>query len=1019
MDMRLINSKTGLILLAVILTGRVVSADTIDFDRDVRPILSDYCFTCHGPDVNARKAKLRFDTKEGAFADLDGYFAIVPGKPMESELFLRIEPDDVEDIMPPKKFNRPLNAKQKQTLKQWIKEGARWSEHWSYVTPRRPALPAISKKTWPRNAIDHFILARLDREKLQPSQMAAKHTLIRRVTLDLTGLPPTPTEVRAFVADTSPDAYEKLVDRLLASPRYGERMAWPWLEAARYADTNGYQGDNERTMYPWRDWVIEAFNQNMPFDQFTIWQLAGDLLPNATDEQRLATAFNRNHMINGEGGRIAEENRIEYVFDQLETTSTVWLGMTMTCCRCHDHKYDPILQKEYFGLFAFFNQTPVTGGGGNPQTPPVLSVPTKQQQEQIEQLNQKRKTVEAQLTKHLQSLRKHQVAWEDEQRNALGKSAWHRSTPTSAKATRQKLNILDDGSVLAGGINPDNDTYAVTLPVTTKLITGIRLDVLRDASMTKKSLSRAASGNFVLTDFRVELKRRDGVAPQPIKIASAKATFEQGSLKAAAAFDGKSNTGWAVWEGRVVDREHAAVFQFESPIQADAKATLIVTLKHESANRNHNIGRFKISLSDSPNPKLAASNSALAEALRTPAEKRSSKQKKVITDAFRDSDTTAQQIKKQRESIDKQLAAIRKGAPKVMIMQDMAKPRQTFMLTKGLYNQRGKEVKALLPSSLMPLPKGESMNRLGLARWLVSPDHPLTARVTVNRLWAQVFGIGLVKTTEDFGTQGERPSHPELLDWLATELVRSKWNIKHVMRLIVTSSTYKQSSKVTSYMVERDPSNRLLARGARYRMPSWMIRDQALAASGLLVDKRGGVPVKPYQPVGVWRDVSFGKKTYKQDRGEALYRRSLYTFWRRIIGPTMFFDSAARQFCEVKQFRTNTPLHALATLNDVTYVEAARSLAQQILLAKKTDAARLTYAFERVLARSPSEREQTLLMASIQRLRRQFAKDVPAAKALLTVGESKREEKLDSVDHAAWASLCLGLLNTDEALTRE
>ncbi len=794
------------------------AADEVDFDRTILPILSDNCFFCHGPDAKNRKADLRLDEEAAARRkNPEGVAAVVPGKSAESELYRRVATKDRDDLMPPAKSNKKLTRAQIDALKKWIDSGAKWGEHWAFRPLQKPPVPAGAA-----HPVDAFILDRLAREKLRPSPEADRVTLLRRLTLDLTGLPPAPEEAAAFLADAAPNAYERAVDRLLASPRYGERMAWDWMEIARYADSNGYQGDGERTMWPWRDWVVKAFNDNLPYDQFTVWQLAGDLLPGSTRDQKLATGFCRNHPINGEGGRIAEENRIDYVMDMTETMGTVWLGLTLTCSRCHDHKFDPLLKKDYYSLFAFFNQTPVNGGGGDPQTAPVLDMAS------------------------------------EEQRSAIA-----------------------------------------------------RLDI--EFAATAKKLKEAEGG----------------IIPEELE-------------------DG---------------------------------AKIKDLLKTAPENRNRQQLDDLVKACDKSAPDLAKA----ARALRDVTDRRSSA-KKAIT--------------------------------RVMVMEDQAAPRKTYALDKGLYDKRQEEVAAGVPGKLPALAADAPRNRLGLARWLVSPENPLPARVTVNRFWQMLFGIGLTKTAEDFGHQGEYPVHRDLLNWLAADFRDSGWDVKRLLRLIVTSATYRQSSRVAPELVEADPQNRLLARGPRFRMPSWMIRDQALAASGLLVGTLGGPPVKPYQPANVWEEATFGGKTYKQDHGEALYRRSLYVFWRRIIGPTMFFDTQSRSACTVKPTRTNTPLHALATLNDPTYVEAARALAERILK-ESGDGARLDLAFARVLARSPKDPERRVLLAGLRRLRGEFAARPDDAKKLLKVGESKRDESIDPVEHAAWASLCLSILNLDETVTRE
>jgi hypothetical protein len=811
-----------------------VGATEIEFNRDIRPLLSDKCLVCHGPDANHRQADLRLDVREAAIEAE----AIVPGKPDDSSLIQRIFSEDPDTRMPPPDSLNPLSLAERQLLRQWVAEGANYQKHWAFLPPTRAALPQ-NPAFHGTNAIDLFLLQRLKHEGLTFSPSAPKQALIRRVTLDLTGLPPTPAELAVFLSDESHDAYDRLVDRLLSSPDFGQRMAWDWMEVARYADSNGYQGDRERTMWPWRDWVVDVFNQNMPYDQFTTWQLAGDLLPNATLEQKLATGFCRNHPINGEGGRIPEENRIDYVMDMTETTATVWLGVTLTCARCHDHKFDPITRQEYYQLFAYFDQTPVKGGGGDPQTAPTVEF----------------------------------------------------------------LSPVDES----------------------------RLDALN--AQIQEAINRVTSLEEILF---APLKERATTETPPT---------ETSPLPAA-------------------DKKIQAIL--DQPV---AKRNVAKLSELEKAY-------------DKQRPDYVAGIRTLRE-------------------------------KKQQQ------AAIRKSAPKVMVMASLAKPRKTFMLDKGLYNKPGAEVSIGTPASLNKLPEHSPENRLGLADWLVADEHPLTARVTVNRFWQMFFGTGLVKTTEDFGVQGEYPSHPELLDWLAIEFRDSGWDVKHLVRLIVSSTAYQQTSRVSRELLQRDPENRLLSRGARFRMPSWMLRDQALAVSGLLIHQQGGPPVRPYQPDGIWEEATFGKKKYVQDKGASLYRRSLYTFWRRIVGPTVFFDTGSRLVCAVKPTRTNSPLHALATLNDPTYVEAARGLAGRALRQRDSDADRLVLVFQYVLSRTPRPAETDTLLAGLARVRSEFSNEPDAATQFLAVGESPRDVRLDAVDYAAWAAICLAIMNLDEALTKE
>ena len=997
----------------------LLAAEPVQYGRDVLPLLSNACFKCHGPDPETREADLRLDTRIGATEDRGGYQAIAPGDVDESELVRRLTSEDPDERMPPIDAVVQLNPKDIETLKAWVEQGAEYEQHWAFINPERPAIPQVARHHGVRNPIDAFVLARLEQEQLAPSPPASRATLIRRLSLDLTGLPPSPADVNAFLADDQPQAYERLVDQLLQTPHYGERMAWNWLDAARYADSNGYQGDRERTMWPWRDWVVAAFNDNMPYDQFTIWQLAGDLLPQATEQQRLATGFCRNHPINGEGGRIAEENRVDYVMDMAETTGTIWMALTLNCCRCHDHKFDPLKQRDYYSFTAFFNQTPVNGGGGDPQTPPVLAVPGVNDQEQVAKIRKALDDFDSQLRRRQEELKAEQDSWEKTQLAEAGAPVWHTLIPTSISAEHQVLTTLKDHSILASGVNPANDTYTIAAPVEVEQLTAIRIEALQHESMTKNGLARSDSGNFVLTELEVRLTTESS-AEEKIPFSSAVATFEQGSLKANTAYDGNRNTGWAVYEGRFVDREHQAIFYVKDPRPVPVGSSLRITLRHDSQHVHHNLGRFRLSVSAAPAPKLESAQEDVRATLRTAGAARSQQQIEAITKLHRDSDPQFQQLEKKRQQTQAKLDALRKGFPKVMVMQDMAKPRKTYLLDRGLYNKPGDEVPMAVPASLPALPAEATANRLAMAQWLVSTEHPLTARVTVNRFWQQIFGIGLVKTSEDFGVQGERPVHQDLLDWLAVEFRESGWDTKSLLRLIVTSDTYRQSSRVDPQLLERDPSNRLLARGPRFRLPAWMLRDQALAVSGLLERRLAGPPVQPYQPPGVWEEASFGNKKYNQDHGESLYRRGLYTFWRRIAAPTMFFDNATRQVCTVNVLRTNTPLHSLLTLNDITFVEASRALAQLALQqADATDQERIDSLYLRVLARPAAQAEQTVLLAGLGRSRLEYAAAPDAAKSLLAIGESARDDSLDAVEHAAWTSLALAVLNLDETLTKE
>ncbi len=1037
----------------------------VDFTRDVRPILADRCYTCHGPDEEARTTELRLDRRESAFADLgDGRHALVPGNTAASELVRRITSDDPDERMPPPDAKRRLTPDQVETLVKWVEQGAAWDEHWSLVAPRRPEFPTVRNREWPINGIDWFVLARLEREDLAPSPPAAKETLLRRVTLDLTGLPPTLAELDAFLADDSPRAYERAVDRLLESPRYGEHMALPWLDAARYADSNGYQGEMTRTLWPWRDWVIQALNDNMPFDQFTIEQLAGDLLPEPTRAQLVATGFHRNHMLNGEGGRIAEESRVDYVVDRVNTTATTWLGLTIACCQCHDHKYDPFPQTDFYRLYAYFNNIDESGAvDANGNAKPVLPLPTAEQEDRERELVaavNEGKTRLAAVTSA-----EHRARWEERTRAALAdpnrKPYWQPLVPREfASQNGQTLELQEDGAVLVSGANPEKDNYTLVYETDAERITGLRLDVLKHESFTDGGLARSDSGNFVLTEFEVvtfsrgpegrasgvdDERASSAIDARPagprrnVKIASAEADFEQGGLPVKSAFDGDSNTGWAVHQPGDMKHDRAAVFAFAEPVAGGAGTVLEVRLKHESPHKHHNIGRFRISLTTEPAPKLAGSNELLANviaALNTAEGERNDEQKKTVDEQFRKSDADASGAQERVAAAGKALNDFRNSFLKTMVMGDLDQPRATYRLKRGVWNDpdRSELLTPGVPGVLPRLPDDAPANRLALARWLVNGDNPLTARVIVNRFWQQFFGMGLVKTAEDFGTQGEPPSHPELLDWLAVEFQGQgsyvegrgegdggpRWDMKGLVRLIVTSATYRQSSVMRPELVDRDPENRLLARGPRLRLTAQAIRDQALLVSGLLVEKVGGPPVRPYQPDGVWQDLTLGKISYQQDHGDDLYRRSLYTFWRRSVAPTMLFDVPSRQVCVVKQTRTNTPLHALTLLNDVTYVEAARKLAERVLKnGGATVEERMAHAFRLATSRRPTGRELKSLVAVLERLRERYGGEPQAAAELLKIGEAKADASLPAVELAAYAGVMNVVLNLDEVVTKE
>jgi hypothetical protein len=781
-------------------------AAPVDFDREIRPILADRCFKCHGPDENERQADLRLDLPEALLRPADsGRPAVVPGKPAESGLYRRISSTRKSFVMPPPDSGKTLSAPEKEVLRRWIEEGATYGAHWSFVPPERPPLPAVKRGAWPRNEIDHFILARLEAAGLVPSPEADRITLVRRLSLDLTGLPPAPAEVDAFLAKTGPDAYESVVDRLLASPHFGERMALDWLDAARFADTHGYHLDSGRDMTRWRDWVIGAFNRNLPFDQFTVEQIAGDLLEGATLDQKIASGFHRNHMINYEGGAIPAEYQTAYIVDRVNTTGTVWLGLTIGCAQCHDHKFDPVTQREYYQLYAFFHNVAESGlDGKKGNAAPMLRLGTNAQ-----------------------------------------------------------------GSAL--------DMQAAALATVERLL--------------------------------------EGLSPQARK----------GS------------------EGKRLREERTA-------LRAD-------------------------------------------------------------------------------------LAILDSRMPTTMVMQELPEPRDTFILDRGQYDKPGEKVLPGVPACLPSLPTEDDSdpapNRLALARWLVAPGHPLVGRVIVNRYWQMFFGTGIVKTVEDFGSQGELPSHPELLDWLATTFVTPEtgapWDVKALVRRIITSATYRQRSAVTPALAARDPENRLLARGPRLRLQAEFLRDQALFASDLLDGRIGGTSVSPYQPPGLWEELTsrldganFSAQVYNPSHGPDLYRRSMYSFWKRTSPPPSLvtFDAPDRETCTVRRARTNTPLQALVLLNDPTYVEAARKLAERVMHESEGCDERIALAFRLVTARPPRATERTLLRGLFDESLKRYRADPALGHKLLQVGESPRDDRLDVAELAAWTMVASTILNLDETVTR-
>ena len=1020
------------ILLASDLAGRSATApassarNTAEFSRDVLPILSENCFKCHGPDEGSRKGKLRLDLHDEALKPAkSGERAIVPGKPTESELLKRINAKDEDDLMPPVKSGKKLTVVHKDMLARWIAQGAKWQTHWAFIAPVRPEVPNRGTRNAERgNPIDAFILARLEKEKLKPSPPADKTTLLRRVTLDLIGLPPTLAEVDAFLADKSPDAYEKVVDRLLANPHYGERMALPWLDAARYADSNGFQQDGDTHQYVWRDWVVRALNSNMPFDQFTIEQLAGDLLPNATMDQKIASGFNRCHMLNGEGGAIAEEQRNIVLFDRVDVTATTWLGLTLACAQCHDHKYDPLAQREYYQFMAYFNNVPESGvpsGSGQYRiADPAMFTGTEPELAKLKALEDGSATAKsaAEKLERTPETREAQVAWEATALNETN-THWQFLAPVEMKSKGgATIDGLRDSSIFVSGVNPDQDTYTLVLTNSLASLTGLRLETIPDVRLPAKGAGRSDSGNAVLTDFKLT------VAGKNISFSSATADYTQQGFSPKNVIDADKNSGWAFHPDTA--SPHTLILGTKRTVALKPGEPLTVTLDFQFKNPpQHNLGHFRLAATTNANPDGRSSlTTNLIAILRTPTAQRTTNDAKLLREFFLTNSPPVALVAARESSaaVKKELDDFKAKLPRVMIMSD-AKPRKTHLLERGNYEQQRAEVFAGTPAALPPMPADAPTNRLGLARWLVSPEHPLTARVQVNRAWQYFFGKGLVKTSENLGTQCDPPTHPELLDWLAVEFRESGWDVKRLNRLIVTSATYRQSSRLTPALHERDPENLLLPRGPRSRLPSLLLRDVALASSGLLDARIGGKPVYPYQTKDIWDGLSITKErdfTYPQSKGADLYRRSLYTFWRRTVTPGNMFDGSVRQTCKVRTSITSTPLHALTTLNDVTWVEASRALAERVMKeAGATPEARLTAAFRLVCARPPAGDDLKILRRSFDRALAEFRSDPKSAKMFLKSGDSPRDATFDPVEHAAYASVCLAIYNLDEALTKE
>ncbi|MDC0176034.1 DUF1553 domain-containing protein [Planctomycetaceae bacterium] len=1046
------------ILLSLTVSATTQAADdplptTVSFNRDIRPILSNLCYHCHGPDKTKREADLRFDTRAGLFAKKTDHHVVVPGKPASSELYRRITTGEADQRMPPADSGLSLTPRQASLIQKWIAQGATWQPHWSFIPPTRPRQPKVSRPEWPRNAIDNFILARLDREKMSPSPETDRTTLLRRLHLDLTGLPPTPHRILAFLADTRPGAYQREVDRLLASPRAGEHLAVNWLDAARYADTSGYQNDGPRSMWRWRDWVLDAFNHNKPFDEFTVEQLAGDLLPKPTLDQLIATGFNRNHRGNSEGGVIPEEFQVEYVVDRVDTTATVWLGLTMKCARCHEHKYDPIPQQEFYRVFAYFNNIPENGRAikeGN--SPPYIKAPTPAQLHRQQQLATTISEATRTALKLQPLLGMAQRKWESTKGAAVPATtdwsitdglaahfpldgtltntvnAKQPALPLPAEADYANGQIgkavrLKNGEHLATDKTVAPFGYRDTLSLSTWL-NASRVD--RGTLISKMADQDRGKGYYVdLASGHIRINLIARWLDDSIRVRSAKPILANRWYHVVVTYDGS----------RLASGIQLYLDGVPTPLVVDAdfiNQSFAADEPVRIGGGGGPDGRFTGLLDDiriysrdltATEVSILAVPDNIPSILKVSPNKRTPGQAAKLRDYFiaRHASPAHRNTVNRLVALHREARAFNDSIPTVMVMQDLPEPRKTHVLVRGQYDRPGVAVQPGTPESLPKLTADSPPNRLGLARWLVNKKNPLTARVITNRLWQGLLGIGLVRTTEDFGSQGELPSHPELLDWLATEFHHNDWDMKGIIRLIVTSSTYRQSSRVTPAQLERDPKNRLLARAPRYRLSAEVIRDQALFASGLLNERIGGPSVRPYQPEGLWKEIA-STTNYDQSTGGDLHRRSLYTYSKRTVtNPTMLaFDASTREACMVRPSRTNTPLQALTLMNDVTFTESARVLAERVLSSSLAgDVARLERVFLLTISRQPTTAESSILLANLKHQRSAFTRAPEAAAKLAATGDTPRQPGLDDSEVATWTTLSSLLLNLDEAISRE
>lgn len=1044
-----------MLLIGLVLLIQSTNAEDVDFRRDVQSILADKCFHCHGPDARNQDSEFRADSEDSLFADLGGYFAIVPGDLKKSELHARVHSDDPDLQMPPPDSNRMLSDDQKKILDDWIQQGAPYQGHWAFGRVKRPKTPTDDgsiinapasdipgQNQGQTNPIDAFIVRRLQQDNLQLSDETDPATLIRRASLTLTGLLPPQALRDRFLADPTDQAYRTAVDELLNSMAYAERQSLKWLDAARYADTDGFQNDSGRTNWPWRDWVTKAYHDNMPFDQFTIEQVAGDMLPNATSSQKLASAFNRNHRQNAEGGALAAEFLVENVIDRVETTSTVWLGLTMGCARCHDHKYDPLSQREFYQMYAYFNNIGERGIGPGLKANPTMMA-SSVLMEVPKQLKQNVLSAEQNLAEAKRRLSNRRKAWikTAQQKAKTQVSPWTVAKIESALVTGQGVLNEQDNVLMFTGPSSGPITYVVTLQAFQQPITGLQFTALPDETYGKpRALAPSVNGNFVMSNIDVF------AGTDQIDLASVSATVQQDNYPVSNIIDEDMESGWAVSADNPKPVPARAIVAFGKAIPKGQSVTVKLTFPNHFAN--HNSGKIQFQVSSEQTSRLTFSDEqdAISILVNKPASEQTKAEKQQLKDHHTTIDELMVKANQRLTVAQKQLQQASGPAATVMIMQERSgAPTEAYLLDRGQYDAPVKEdpLPRAIPVALMRQLKNQPVsltsapdettaknqsdaqpkNRLELANWLVSRDNPLTARVTVNRIWQDHFGIGLVKTTEDFGVQGEVPSHPELLDWLAAEFMESGWDVKAFHRLIVTSRTYRQSSKTNHNLLEIDPENRLLAKGPRYRADGFTIRDVALQAAGLLKTQPGGPSVKPYQPAGLWANLAAKKGTkYTPGKGDDLYRKSMYTYWKRAVNPPRqtIFDASGREVCNVRVRRTNTPLQALVLMNDPAMIEAARMLAQSSMHdGDRSTSDQIAIMYQQATAGTIDAQTLAILLKSQSFFQQHFEKHSAEATLLLQIGDASLDESIAAPDLAAMTSVGHLILNLDEFMTIE